>query len=254
MPVRRALAFIFAVALVATLSWSTSALALTTTSNMFDQVQKVNDLGGTVYELPGAANQMFDSGDFIGPVSTSTGVQVTLPGYEFASSYANFNDGGSSEPGNLPSLMLGSPTDVTFTLPGSGGPDGTNGDGSVQLVTGGYVDLFFATLRTGTNSDSDIFIFTNTANTGTADVTLLLGGLEVLGESVNTMFPMGTAASGTGGILLDVAYGVAFDGIRIDNVMTSAEIDGVAAIPEPATGLLVMLGLAGLARARRRLR
>src|SRR3989304_712487 len=88
------------------------------------------------------------AGQFVGSPNNLSGVLVTLPGWLFAVSAPPFVPGSSSEPGNVVANLYGAPTDLTFTTPGAGGPDlasgDGSGDGSVQLLAGGYVRVHFA--------------------------------------------------------------------------------------------------------------
>jgi len=137
----------WAAALLAGLLLASPALAISVTESNFDQVAKINSLGVTVQQIKqdGTLGGMLSTaGQFVGSPNNLSGVLVTLPGWVFASSDTPFNSASSSEPGNVVANLYGAPTDLTFTTPGSGGPDGGIGDGSVQLLAGGYVTLRFA--------------------------------------------------------------------------------------------------------------
>lgn len=218
----------------------------------FDQVALINALGGSVKQVGGSNNGgvLLDASDFGGAPSATTGVDVTLPGYQYAFD-ATVMDGGSSEPGNLSSILLGSPTDLTFTLPGAGGPDGTLGDGSLQLLAGGMLTLSLgASVFAPVGETADIFLFTDTAGGGSIDIELLLGSTVV--DSITVNLPGAIAGSGQGGVLLDVLDGLEYEAIRLvaSQTSTSVEIDAVAVagatVPEPAAFALVALGLLAL--------
>jgi hypothetical protein len=246
-----------------------SAWALSVTDSNFDQIAKIVSAGGTATQIGGASpgKNLTNSGDFDGTAGTQTGVAVSLPDYTFVQSVPALNDGGSTEPGNTASMLLGSPTDMTFTTPGSGGPDGGPGDGSVQIVGGGgSVTLSFdQDFTAGGGETEDILLFTNTnsfnpmsMDYGEATVELLDNTLSLINymgtdQKLDVMIPMGVAGSGMGGVTLDVPDGVTFYALRITPLSGNAvEIDGAAVIPEPATALLLAGGLAALAAWRSR--
>ncbi|GIW40454.1 MAG: hypothetical protein KatS3mg076_1031 [Candidatus Binatia bacterium] len=209
-------------------------------ASTFDQVALVaQTLGGTVTQVggTGAGNNLTSAADFQGTVSSSTGVSVSLPDYLFASSVLA-SSVGSSEPGNMPSVVLGAPTDMTFTAPGNGGPDGTAGDGSLVLdAAGNFVTVSFGTtLCTSTCTAYGILLFTDTAGPGTGTIELLLGGTPV--ASLTTGIPSGATGSGTGGLALTVDN-VTFDAVRVSRSSGSFEIDAVAvkaSLGDPSCG------------------
>ena len=224
----------------------------------FDQVALINALGGSVKQVGGGNNGgvLLDAGDFVGAPSATTGLDVTLPGYQYAFD-ATVMDGGSTEPGNLSSILLGPPTDLTFTLPGAGGPDGTLGDGSLQLLGGGMLTLGLgSSVFAPAGQTADIFLFTDTAGGGSIAVELLLGGTVV--DSIALDLPGAAAGSGRGGVLLDVLDGLEYEAIRLvaSQTSTSVEIDAVAVavavVAEPAAFTLVVLGLLALLALRSR--
>lgn len=252
------------------------AAALSITDSDFDQIAKIVSLGGTVTQIggsnPGKNLQVSTPANpdgFEGTPSTQSGVDVSMPNYVFVQSVPVFDDGGSTEPGNTAAMLLDDPTDITFTTPGSGGPDGGPGDGSVQIldgVLGGTVTVSFdQDIVAPIGETEDIFIFTNTAafnpenmEYGQATIELLDSGLQVITyqtvvQSVVGMVPMGMVGSGMGGMTLDVPDGLTFHALRITPLTDNGvEIDAVAAIPEPSTALLLGSGLVALAFRRRR--
>jgi hypothetical protein len=249
-----------------------TAGALTVTDADFDQIAKIVALGGTVTQVGGTSpgkNLLVSTppspNGFEGTPDSQSGVGVSMPDYFFVQSVPNFNDGGSVEPGNTANMLLGGPTDITFTTPGIGGPDGGPGDGSVQILdglAGGTITVSFdRTLEAPVGENEDLFIFTNTAamnpggmEYGDATVELLDSNLQLIaGQSVLAMIPMGMVGSGMGGVTLDIPDGTTFYAVRISpSTANGVEIDGVAAIPEPSTVLLLAAGLAALAARRRR--
>lgn len=245
------------------------AWALSVTDSNFDQIAKIVSAGGTVTQIGASSpgKNLLNSGDFDGTADTQSGVAVSLPAYTFVQSVPSFSDGGSTEPGNTSNMLLGAPTDITFTTPGSGGPDGGPGDGSVQILGGGgSVTLSFdQDFTAGVGETEDILLFTNTnsfnpmsMDYGEATIELLDNTLSLINymgtdQKLDVMVPMGTAGSGMGGVTLDVPDGVTFYAIRITPLSGNAvEIDAVAVIPEPATALLLAGGLAALAAWRSR--
>lgn len=245
------------------------ASALSVVDADFDQIAKITGtFGGTVTQIGGGApgQNLLSSGDFVGPADALSGVTVTIPSYIFATQHFNFDAGGSSEPGNDPNHLLGAPTDITFTIPGPGGPDALcacgddSGDGSIQFLSGGEAELLFNGLLTApVGLVNDIFIFTNTAGGGDALIRLLGPTMQTI-QSV--VIPGGPAASGMGGLVLDIATPtgpVMFGGISWTVLSGGAagpgsatvEIDAVAVIPEPSTSLLLGLGLGAVLALRR---
>ena len=245
------------------------ARALSVVDSDFDQIEKITiTFGGTVTQIGGGApgknllsSDPLDPDGFVGPADNLSGLNVTLPGYLFANQHFNFDDGGSSEPGNVPNHLLGAPTDITFTIPGPGGPDSLcacgddSGDGSLQFLTGGRVELTFNGLLTApVGLANDIFIFTNTAGGGSARIDVLGPAMQTLQSIV---IPGGAAASGMGGVILDIdttSGPVQFLGIAwtvLSGSPATIEVDAVAVIPEPSTSLLLGLGVGAVLALRR---
>jgi hypothetical protein len=251
---------IASLAAAAALLWTPPAFALTITDQGFDQIAKINALGGTVTQIGGvnAGGTLLTAADFCGSVATcgatvNTGLSVSGTSFHFVTQVLNFNDGGSTEPGNLASALAGSATDATFTLPGPGGPDGTNGDGSIQFLQGGSALLEFGQdIFAGFGVTEDLFFFTNTASGGDAFIELLDNSVVV--ESITATLPDGAEGSGFGGLTLDVTDGLIFDAIQLTASLNGlpVEIDAVAALPEPSLLGLLATGLFGLAALRRR--
>lgn len=210
----------------------------------FDQIAKVNALGGTVTQIGGTApgKDLVTSADFEGNVSGLTGVAVSLPAAVFAINAQTA--AGNNEPGNDTPVLLGPPTDLTFTAPGPGGPDGTDGDGAFKLNPGQLATFTFGEIL-GAES---LLIFTNTANGGTAWVEFLLNG--ILEDSIDAFVASNTPGSGIGGIEIDL-NGLAFNSVRITALNGSLELDAIAAyeatvVPEPGSILFFGTGLLGL--------
>lgn len=237
-----------ALATMVALVWTTPAHSLSIAAQGFDQVEVINDLGGTVTQVGGGnpGGAMLTSDDFVGLVGTSTGVTVALSNYVFAFDSRDFDSAGSVEPGNFPALLLGSPTDITFTVPGTNGPDGSSGDGSVEILAGGTITLGFRDrLELVVGETADIFLFSDTAGGGTALIELLDRSqvVDSITLQIESMFP----EMGTGGALLDTDI-QAFDELRITVISGGIELDAVAvaAVPEPAAAALLVAGLLSL--------
>jgi len=228
------------------------ALPVAATTGPNDQIKLLNDLGGTVFQVggAGAGKQLLKSADFVGSPTNLTGVHVAqLPGFLWASEILNQGSFPTdSEPGNTALHLLSGPTDLTFTSPGPGGPDGNGGDGSIQFLAGNYVVLGFGGPRTIGGGSSDFIVFTNTAGGGQARFEFLDDAASVVASYAGTLAGA-TAGSGWGGLVLDFNQEFSFSALRITGLSGSVEIDAVAAaaVPEPATLLLVGSGIAGLA-------
>lgn len=196
----------------------------------YEQVRYINQaLGGTVHQIGGAApgGQMSVASDFQGSVGTQTGVSVAVPTYIFASTVIASSVTGSAEPGNLPGVVLGPPTDITFTAPGGGGPDGTEGDGSLVMgAAGNFVTVGFGTpLFTTTCEPRSLILFTDTVGGGSALVELLAGGVPVASTVVTV--PGGNPGTAMGGVAFTIDD-VAFEHVRITRLSGSFEVDAVA--------------------------
>lgn len=200
-----------------------------TTSNV-DQLAKINTLGGTVTQIGGGnpGGTLYEASDFVGPVNALSGVSVTLPNFIFASIvnyYGSFPSGTAAQSADQ---LLVPPTDLTFTLPGAGGPDGGYGDGSVDFILNNFVCLGFdQTVTTCGGSNSDLIFFTNTGGGGTATVVLKNNGDPVY--TFTEAIPSGTAASGTGASIVDLPDGIKFDVIKITCSVGTLELDAIAA-------------------------
>lgn len=196
----------------------------------FEQVSFITQtMAGTVNQIGGGAPgaSMSVAADFVGTAGTQTGVAVSASSYLFGSSVIAYNISGSAEPGNLPSVALGAPTDITFTTPGSGGPDGTDGDGSlVMSAAGNFITIGFGTPICASGCQPrTVVVFTDTAGGGVALVELLDGGVPV--ASLNASTPGGAVKSAIGGIAFDVEN-IAFEHVRITRVSGTVELDAVA--------------------------
>lgn len=224
----------------------------------FDQVARINMLGGSVTQIGGTnpGGAMANGASFAGTVSTTTGVNVSMPNWKFLSSVISLSDVGPQQVGNAAAILTGSPTDLTYTLPGAGGPDGTAGDGSFGMTQGDTFTASFGQVITAlAGVTTDIFLFTNTdtTTTGRFFVDILLNGTVVdsLGVTPSTG---GAAGSGFGGILIDVVDGKQFNQIRVTSTKDVLEIDAIAAfcIPTPAAAGVGAAGLGLVAGLRRR--
>ncbi len=197
----------------------------------FDQINRIAQLNGTVTQVgggtPGAV--LTSASDFVGPLNALSGVSVTLPNFIFVSSVSDYGSFPSGiGPVQSADQLVGSPTDLTFTLPGAGGPDGGSGDGSVDFVVGNFVSLEFSQEVTVCDGASvDLIIFTNTDGSGEAKLLFKKDGYPV--HVMNQTMYSGVAGSGDGGITIDIADGVEFDEIEITCLTGTLEIDAVAA-------------------------
>ncbi len=210
--------------------------ALTVATSNFDQTSFiVSTQGGTVNQVGGSnpGKVLTSAADFEGSVSATTGVSVTAPAFSFATTVVNSSLIGGSEPGNIPGALLNAPTDLTFTAPGSGGPDGTEGDGSVAMETSGnfFEVSFGSTITVPSGTTNDLVIYTNTGGSGSATVELRLGGSPVAGESLTTTFPGGVAGAGNGGVSFNIPDLTVYDTVLVTWVSGVVEIDALAVRP-----------------------
>lgn len=236
---------------IAALAGVAPANAAIVVSSSFDQVARVNTLGGTVFQIGGGApgNQMFTSANFVGPFGPDTGVLVNLPGWDWVDFTGPMTDVGPTEPANFPFLLTNEPNDMTFTQPGPGGPDGTIGDSSIQFSPGDSVSLFWNVTQVGTaGPGADFFIVTDPNSGGMADFVFRLGGITV-DSLLGVVVPGGGPSSGTGGILVNV--GAAFDEVIITGLSGEVEIDALASVPTPGGLALAAPAFALLLRRRR---
>lgn len=239
-------------ALLFALGAAASAQAAFVVNSNFDQVAMINTLGGTVHQIggTGAGNQMFTAGDYTGPFGPTTGVLVNMPGWDFVDSAGVMIDPPPTEASNIPSLhLIGAPLDITFTQPGPGGPDGTDGDSSIFFSAGDSVSVFWNSVQNGLPGvGADLFIFTDPNSGGQANFTFRLGGVDV-DTLLNVTVPGGPLATGFGGMLVNTL--AAFDEIFIEGVSGNVEIDAIGSVPAPG---FLGLGFAGglLAAHRRR--
>ncbi|MDX9858558.1 MAG: T9SS type A sorting domain-containing protein [candidate division Zixibacteria bacterium] len=197
----------------------------------FDQIMRYTELGATITQVGGGApgTLLTESSDFVGPVNSQSGVSFSLPNFAFATivhSTGSFPVG----PGlyNSSDNLLGAPTDLTFTLPGPGGPDGGAGDGSIDFSSGNNVTIGFGQDITSCNgAEVDFILFTNTASAGNGTIRFRDGGTTVY--TYTGPIPGASAGTGTGGLTIDLPDGVTFDRVRISNNSGSFEVDAVAA-------------------------
>ncbi len=217
-------------------SVSTNFGDYTGTLSGFDQIDRLNQLGGSVTQLGGGApgTVLYSADDFIPPVNSQSGVSVILPNFVFADSvldYGTFPNG--TEPGNSADHLLSAPTDLTFTAPGAGGPDGGSGDGSVAFSSGDYTVVGFdGEITTCHGSNTDFFVFTNTNGGGTGTLTFMLHGTVMY--TVTRVVPGGAASSGLGGITFDLPDGITFNQLKIQCDAGSLEIDAIAVRTAPS--------------------
>lgn len=202
----------------------------------FDQIDRINDLGGTVTQIGGGNNGglLTSAASFVPPVNTLSGVSVTLPNFIFASS--NVSGGSfSTNPSNSNSAfyLLGAPTDLTYTTPGAGGPDGGGGDGSVDFTSGNHTTVGFAqSVTTCNGSNSDLVLFTNTGGGGTVEIKLRLNGSTV--STITQALSGAASGSGAGGVVFDLPDGLTFNEVRIKCTSGTIEADALAARIAPS--------------------
>ncbi|KAA3630794.1 MAG: hypothetical protein DWP97_14545, partial [Calditrichaeota bacterium] len=201
-----------------------------------DQIAVLNHLGATITQIGGGAPGavLTESDDFVPPINSLSGISVTLPNFIFAD---NVEDYGSFPSGIGPAQsadqLLGAPTDMTFTLPGAGGPDGGSGDGSVDFSSGNHVALGFSQdITTCNGSPVDMIIFTNTNGSGDAELVFKDDNSPV--HVMSQYFYGGASGSGDGGITIDMPDGVKFDEVEITCTSGNLEIDAVATRTAPS--------------------
>ncbi|HUV29755.1 MAG TPA: T9SS type A sorting domain-containing protein [Acidobacteriota bacterium] len=205
----------------------------------FDQVARLDHLGGTIIQIGGGApgKVLYIASDFVPPVNSQSGVDVTLPDFgfvDFIVDYGSFPTG--LEPGNSADHLAGPPTDMTFTAPGPGGPDGGDGDGSLAFAAGNFCTVGYSQAVTTCNgANTDFVVFTNTNGGGTAELQFRLNGVTV--HTLTRVFPGGSAGSGIGGITFDLPDGLVFNEVKISCLAGPVEIDALAArtAPSPTT-------------------
>ncbi|MEA3297606.1 MAG: hypothetical protein U9R56_07065, partial [candidate division Zixibacteria bacterium] len=203
----------------------------------FDQVDRLNQLGGTITQIGGGdpGKVLYTASDFVPPVNSQSGVSVTLPDFAFAGSvidYGTFPNG--LEPGNSADHLLNNPTDMTFTTAGAGGPDGGDGDGSVAFATGDYCTVGFAQdITTCNGANADFVVFTNTAGGGTAELVFKKDG--AVAHTLTRTLPGGAAASGMGGVTFDLPDGIRFNQLQVTCVSGYVEIDAFAVRTVPSS-------------------
>ncbi|MEE8575638.1 MAG: Ig-like domain-containing protein, partial [candidate division Zixibacteria bacterium] len=197
----------------------------------FDQIDRLNAAGATVTQIGGGdpGKILLGASDFAGPVNSMSGVSVSLPNFVFSSSVTDHGSFPSGiGPAQSADQLVGSPTDLTFTLPGAGGPDGGSGDGSVDFSSGNSVSLGFSSeVLTCDGASIDLVLFTSTATGGDGTIVLKRSGAPVFVDS-RTM-SAGSAGSGIGGVTYDLPDGIQFDEIEISCTSGSIKIDAVAA-------------------------
>ncbi len=195
----------------------------------FDQVSKVRQLVGTVTQVGGGSPglALYDANDFVPPVSATSGVTVTLTHFNFlntVSSYGTFSSSTSNV--QYGGQIRFAPTDMTYTLVGAGGPDGGNGDGSLEFTAGSNITGQFASLLTSCDGQSvDLVIFTDASAGGVGEVILKRNGISVY--AVNLTFPAAASGSGIGGITVDLPDHVVFNQVYIEGISGTFRVDAV---------------------------
>ncbi len=202
----------------------------------FDEVNKVRQLGGTVTQVGGGfpGKPLYVATDFVPPVGVTSGVSVTLPNFYFFNSIASYGTFSNSS-GNVQygGQLLSAPTDMTYTLVGAGGPDGYNGDGSVDFAVGAFITGQFVSNITTCNGQSvDLVLFTDASVGGTAQIILKRSGISVY--TTNLTIAASSSGSGTGGITVDLPDHVLFNQVYIKGLTGTFRIDAVAARYAPS--------------------
>ncbi len=211
------------------------------TMNNFDQVKRINDLGGAISQIGGGApgKVLYTASDFIPPVNSQSGVSVALPNFVFADHVVNYGSFPSGPThANSADQLLGPPTDLTFTSPGPGGPDGGNGSGSLKFKSNRWCIIGFPQdITTCHGANADISIFTG-ANCGAmAKLYFNYNGTTVY--TTTLALPGGTAGSGDGGATIDLPDGLTFNELKIKNVgdikyTEYLQIDAIATRTSPS--------------------
>jgi len=203
----------------------------------FDQIKRLNQMGGTVTQIGGGdpGKILYTASDFVLPINSLSGVSITLPHFDFGGYVVDYGSFPTSvEPGNSADFLLGPPTDLTFTTPGPGGPDGGDGDGSIAFYTGNYCEIGFNQMITSCNgANVDFIIFTNTNGGGTAQLIFKKDGIQV--HSVTRVIPGGTASSGYGGVTFDLPDGIEFNQVKITSLSGTLEIDAFSSRTEQSS-------------------
>ncbi|HOP05914.1 MAG TPA: hypothetical protein PLF13_01350, partial [candidate division Zixibacteria bacterium] len=195
----------------------------------YDQVSRINALGGTVTQVGGGdpGKILYEADDFVSPVNTQSGVSVTLPDFIFADHVTDYGSFPYTS-GNSAYYLLGPPTDLTYTLPGAGGPDGGYSDGAVDFSTGNYAKVGFAQAITTCNGAAvDLVIFTNSYGGGTASLLFYYNGL--VAYSMEEYLPVQGIGDGIGGLTVDLPDGITFNEIKISAASGSLAIDALGA-------------------------
>ncbi|MHC4448177.1 MAG: hypothetical protein ACYSXF_10430 [Planctomycetota bacterium] len=211
---------------------SPAAAVLRETAAGFDQIARIQALGGSTRQVGGddSGRVLSTASGFSGSPDERSGVSVRFPNYVFVAGISVLNDGGVSKTGNTAAQLRGAPTALTFTTPGSGGPDRGPGDGSVTITAGGFATLDFGAPLTAPEDEiNDLFFFTNTTGGGTVTIDLLGPDLAGVVGTLVSLLPGGPVGSGRGGLILDVPAGLVYRGLRLAVTAFSVEIDAIAA-------------------------
>jgi hypothetical protein len=204
----------------------------------FDQVAKINSLGGSMTQIGGGApgTVLYDASDFVLPVNSQSGVSVTLPNFAFADHVVNHGSFPTGPtPANSVDLLLGPPTDLTFTTDGPGGPDGSDGDGSVSFNKRNKCELGFNQYITTCNgANVDFVVFTDTDDDSSVKFEFREDGSKHY--EITIAVPGGSASSGLGGLTLDLPDGLTFNEVKIECKSDGkCDIDAVAARTAPSS-------------------
>ncbi len=222
-------------------SVSTNYGTYTGTMTNFDQIDRILSLGGTVTQIGGGApgKVLTSASDFVPPVNSQSGVSVTLPNFVFADHIVKYGSFPGGTAANSADQLLGPPTDLTFTSPGPGGPDGGDGDGSVSFGRYQWCIIGFPQAVTTCNgANVDLVIFTNSNSGAEAKLIFKYNGTVV--HVMRQPLPSGSAGSGIGGATIDLPDGITFNQLKIKNVADlkchkNLEIDAVAVRTSPSS-------------------
>jgi len=205
----------------------------------FDQVANINNLGGSITQIGGGdpGKSLYSAFDFVSPVNSQSGVSVTLPNFVFVNGVSNYGSFPSGAVDNSADVLVGSPTDLTFTSTGAGGPDGTDGDGSVTFTKNKQVTLSLPqSITTNNGSNSDLILFTSTGGNGIVKLFFRKNNsLVYTSQPIEVPVTCGGLGTGLGGVILDLPDGLTFDGIKIRCQGGTFEIDALAARTDPSS-------------------
>ena len=203
----------------------------------YDQILRLNQVGGSITQIGGGSpgQVLAQASDFVPPVNSQSGVSVALPNFAWGGTVIDYGFFPSGIlPANSADHLTGAPTDLSFTAVGAGGPDGGDGDGSVNFTTGDHCTIGLnQTITTCDGANIDLLLFTGSGGTGSTQIDLYLGG--VLAHSTTTTVNGGATASGLGGASLDLPDGLTFDRVAIIWLSGTFRLDALATRTAPSS-------------------